>query len=184
MKFLLAFLSLLVATGGTPGLAWAQSDRFEVGIYGDDERAIACVTAEVGAVFEQVVWAWVPDELGLAYITLRFDFPENLDFNIRPVFNDLVSGVIFSDYTGGTVEWNMIFDGCPSGWVKVFSQQCVVLAAEPARIIIQGADSMMRDCDFILNDVLVRNEFTINDPACETVSAVARPWRFVKSMYR
>ena len=159
-------------------------DKFTVGVYGDDTRSVTCVSGSPGSIFQQVVWAWVPDELGLAYITLRFEFPVNLDLSRRPVFHDLVTDVIFTDYSEGTVEWNMIFDECPSGWIKVFSQEFVLLDEQLSRIGIRGADSMARDCTFVLNDVTVLNELIVNDPDCPVVPAVTATWGGIKSTYR
>lgn len=184
MKIFMVITLLVVALSCMSGSVSGQSDFFEVGVYGDDERGVTCVVGEPGETFHQMVWAWVPDDLGLAYITLRFHFPTNLDLSRRPVFNDLVSDVIFSDYVAGTVEWNMIFTGCPSGWVKVFSQECVLLDSQPGRIEIQAAHSMARDCQFVLNDVTILNELTVNDPACAMVSTPTTPWSVVKMMYR
>ena len=175
---------LFAGLGGASAAAPLSVDNFTVGIYGDDARAVTCVSGPPGSVFEQVVWAWVPDDLGLAYITLRFEFPENLDLSRRPVFHDLVTNVIYTDYSGGTVEWNMIFDECPSGWIKVFSQEFVLLDEQLSRIGILGANSMLRDCTFVLNDVIVLNELAVNDPDCPTVSAVTTTWSGVKSLYR
>lgn len=181
----IAMIALLLAGPSNPSASALLSvDEFTVGVYGDDARTVTCVSGPPGSIFEMVVWAWVPDELGLAYITLRFDFPENLDLSHRPVFHDLVTNVIYSDYPEGTVEWNMLFDDCPSGWIKVFSQECVLLDEQLSRVGIRSANSMLRDCTFALNDVTVLNELAMNDPDCPTVSAVTSTWSSVKSMYR
>lgn len=183
MNHLAAAAVLLMAVG-----ALAQepprADLFHAGVWGDDARTVTCVRGGAGGAFEQVVWAWVPDERGLSYITLRFDFPANLDLDARPVFNELVTDVIISGYSDGTSEWNMIFGGCPSGWVKVFSQECVLLDGERSRIGIRGIHSMMRDCDFVLNDLEVLNELTVNDPGCGTVPAGLTAWGRLKAGYR
>ncbi len=162
----------------------AAPDVFQVGMYGDDGRDIICVTGAAGATFDQMVWAWIPDDLGLAYITLRFSFPANLQLNGRPVFHDQVFDVIYTDYVSNTVEWNMLFNGCPSGWVKVFTQACTLLNGQPSLVEIQADHSMMRDCTFVLNDVVVLNELVLNDPECATVQAGAMAWSSVKSIYR
>ncbi len=187
MKMILMIqMILLLAVGCDIALGQEplSSNLPQVGGYGDDARAVTCVSGTAGASFEHVVWAWMPGDLGLAYLTLRFDFPANLDLTSYPVFNDLVMDVIYTDYPGGTVEWNMIFGGCPSGWVKVFSQECVLLDGELSRIGIQAAHSMLRDCNFVLNDVYVLNELVVNDPDCPTVQGTATVWGEVKSLYR
>jgi len=184
MKPIIMIVLLLAAFGSAPAVEPLSVNEFTVGVYGDDARAVTCVSGPPGSIFQQVIWAWVPDELGLAYLTLRFEFPENLDLSRRPVFHDLVTNVIYTDYSEGTVEWNMIFDECPSGWIKVFSQEFVVLDDQFCRIGIRGANSMLRDCTFVLNDIIVLNELAVNDPDCPTVSAVATTWSGVKSIYR
>ncbi len=170
------------------GFGSASATDIQVGIFGDVggeiDREITCVSGSPGARFEQVAWVRMPDELGLAYVTIRFSFPANLDLSSRPVFHDQVSNVIFTDFVDGTSEWNMVFAGCPSGWVKVFSQECVLLDEQPSRIGILGIRSMVRDCDFVLNDVTVLNEIEINDPECTTVSTAAVTWGGIKSIFR
>jgi len=178
------FVLFLAGTGGDP-LAETRSDGgFLVGVYGDENRSITCVTGSPGAQFEQVASVYVPNELGLAYVTLRFDFPANVDLIARPLFNDLVSQVVYTDFTDGTVEWNMLFRDCPSGWIQVFSQECVLLDDMPSRIQILGDRSLVRDCTFILHDVAVVNELSLNDPDCPNVPAVASTWGRLKSEYR
>jgi len=117
--------------------AHAQSE-FQVGIYADETRSVTCLSGEAGAEFDQILWAYVPENLALSYITIRFRFPENLDVSRRPTFNDQVSLVVYTDYVADTVEWNMVFSGCPTGWVKVFSQRCVMLDDQPSTIEILG----------------------------------------------
>ncbi len=176
---------VLVIAGAGPAFAQQPLDPelFQVGVYADDARAIICVAGSPGAVFEQSLWAWVPQDLGLAYITIRFSFPTNLDLTSRPVFHDLVSNVIYSDYVGNTVEWNMLLNECPSGWVQIFTQECTLLDGEPSHIGILADDSMMRDCDFVLNDIRVLNELTVNEPGCATVSVEGVSWGWVKGFY-
>ena len=179
-----AILLALIWYAGAFAQEPPRPDLFHAGVWGDDARTVTCVSGQAGGAFEQVVWAWVPDDLGLSYITLRFDLPLNLDLSARAVYNDLVVDVIISDYSDGTVEWNMLFSGCPSGWVRVFSQECVLLDGEPSLIGIHGVHSMMRDCTFVLNDLVVLNELVVNDPDCATVPAFATPWGSVKILYR
>lgn len=184
MKTIVMIVLLLSGLGHAFAADRSPMNWFQAGIFGDDARVVTCVSGPPGSTSEQVVWVWVPDELGLAYVTLRFAFPENLDLSSRPVFHDLVTNVILTDYVDGTVEWNMLFDECPSGWVKIFSQEFVLLDDLPSRIEIHGVDSMVRDCTFVLNDVTVLNELTVNDPGCPPVSTANMIWSSLKSMYR
>jgi hypothetical protein len=184
MKTIAIIVLLLGGLGRAMAAEPLPLNVFTVGVFGDDAREVTCVSGLPGDIFEQVAWAWVPDELGLAYITLRFDFPDNLDLSRRPVFNDLVTNVIYTEFTDETVEWNMIFDECPSGWIRVFTQEFVLLDDQLSQIGIHGVHSMVRDCTFVLNDVIVLNELTINDPDCPMVPTVGNTWGSMKSMYR
>ena len=164
--------------------AHAQAD-FQVGIYADDARSLTCVSGTAGEEFDQILWAYVPENLELAYLTIRFHFPDNLDLSSRPTFNPQIGTIIFTDYVMNTVEWNMIFTRCPLGWVKVFSQRCVLLDDQPSRIEILSAHSLARDCAFFnLNDVAVVNLFEVNDPECEKVPTAAQGWGTIKALYR
>ncbi len=184
VKIYLSALLLVFMFSDTIAREPAQPDLFQAGIYGDFDRNVTCISGQPGAVFEQVAWAWVPGELGLAYITLRFEFPDNVDFTIRPVFNDLVLDCIVTEFVGGTVEWNMIVDECPSGWIPVFFQQCTLLDDQQSTIRIHGEHSMMRDCNFILNDLSVSNNLSLNDPDCMNVSTEISTWGRIKSIYK
>ncbi len=184
MKAICLILLFTTGLGGALAQDPPRTSVFQVGVYGDDARTVTCVSGSAGATFEQVVWAWVPDNLGLSYITLRFAFPPNLDQSRDPVFNDLVFQVIYTDYVNDTVEWNMLFNGCPSGWVWIFTQECELLDGQLSLIEIQAAHSMIRDCTFVLNDVEVLNQLVLNDPACATVPAATTAWGAVKSLYR
>jgi len=183
MKMMFLFL-LVFSTGQGFARQPLNSHLFQVGDYADEERTITCISGSAGAVFERHVWAWIPDNLGLAYITLRFDFPVNIDFSHHPVFHDRVIDVIYTEFTGGTAEWNMIVADCPSGWINVFTQECEFLNSAPSTIGLLGQFSMMRDCTFILNDVVVLNELVLNDPGCTTVPVVEVYWDGLKSCYR
>jgi hypothetical protein len=162
----------------------SAAEVFRVGLYGPDDRATTCLTGPQGSVFTMTAWVLVPNERGLAYVTLRLDFPDNIDFSQRPVFNDLVSDVIFSDFPDGTAEWNMLVGDCPSGWILVYSQEISLLDDQPAVIGLVGDRSLARDCSFILNGVTVTNELTVNDPGCEVVPASVTNWGTLKSRYR
>ena len=78
------------------GFGKASAPDIQVGIFGDVggeiDREITCVSGLPGATFDQVVWVRVPDDLGLAYVT------------ISPVFHDQDSKVIFTDFVDGTSD--------------------------------------------------------------------------------
>ena len=113
--FMMALIVLFVAGAGDPALGEpSPGEEFLVGVYGDDNRTITCVTGAPGATFELVAWVYVPNELGLAYVTLRFAFPANINQSGQPVFNDLVLHVVQTDFPDGTAEWNMLFMDCPT----------------------------------------------------------------------
>jgi len=157
---------------------------FCAGVYADESRTLDCVNGLPGASFVLYLWAWVPPDTGLAYITLRFDLPANLDLTARPTFHDQVTGVIIADYPDGTVEWTMLVVDCPTGWIRVFTQACVISDAEPAAITIIGQHSMMRDCEFVLNDIEVLNALTVNDPDCEMTALEKATWGAVKRLWQ
>lgn len=179
MKLLFVTAILLLAPGGG-----SFASGFRIGIFCDDLRETTCVTGSAGDTFEQVAWAFIPDDLGLAYVTYRFAFPDNVDFTRRPVFHEQVTSVVFTEFTDGTSEWNMMFTGCPSGWVRVFTQDCVLLDDRPSRIGILGDRSMIRDCPFVLHEVTVLNEIEVNQPDCGTVSATTTTWSRLKTVFR
>jgi len=181
MAMIMLFLILRVGPAAARPLA---NGTFLVALYADQSRSITCVSGPPGTTFEQVAWVYVPNDLGLAYVTFRFDFPENVDRTRRPVFNDLVLDAIFTDFSDGTVEWNMLFGGCPSGWIQVFSQECVLLDSQPSRIRIVGDRSLARDCNFTLNGVSAISDLSLNDPECMQVSTVSMIWSRVKTMFR
>ncbi len=184
LVLLLALWLVTSAAGPASGQPPLNPDLFQAGVYADDARTLNCITGSAGDRFDQVIWAWVPDSRGLAYITLRLELPANLDLSARPRFNELVGDVIITEYNNGTSEWNMLLEECPSGWVRVFSQECVLLDDQPARIGIQAEHSMMRDCTFFLNDLAVLAELSLNDPGCEVLSRTSISWSSVKSIFR
>lgn len=176
-------MGVLLGSGLVPAVA--EADPLLVGVYADALRTQSCVGGNADGTFRQHVWAWTPPDQGLVYVTLRFDFPQNLDRRARPVFHEAVSEVILTDYSDGTEEWNMIFDGtCPPGWVEVFTQECVLLDDAPSLIGIEARHSMIRDCTFVLNDVVVVSELGLNHPGCDTVMADRSSWSAVKKVYR
>lgn len=186
MVFLRVFcLAVLVFVFGTTVAQEPLNPGFfQVGEYADESRTLTCISGSQGDVFSRFFWAWVPADLGLAYITLRFNFPDNIDLSNRPVFHENIGEVIITEFTGGTIEWNMLVANCPSGWIKIFTQEVELLNAEPSTIEILGENSMMRDCTFILNDVAILNELVLNDQNCSTVPVAKTAWCRVKSFYR
>lgn len=176
----LLWLGVGAADGGAP----ARSSPLQVGLYGDDARAVACVTGPAGTVLRQVAWAWVPDDLGLAYVTLRLDVPPNLEPRGHPAFDAAVTRWIVADYPDGTVEWTLLFAGCPSGWIRLWTREFAPLDNLPARFGIRAEHSMIRDCAFVLNEVEVLNELSVNDPRCGLAPADGRTWGVLKRRYR
>lgn len=162
----------------------AATDGFRVGIYADQERTLTCVNGAPGAGFHQHVWAWVPPDTGLAYLTLRFRFPAVLDLTARPALHPQVADLIISEYPPDTTEWNLVLTGCPDDWILVLSQWCVITGDAEGAITILAPHSMARDCRFDLHDLEVLNNLAVNDPACETTDAGAATWSAVKSCYR
>ena len=145
---------------------------------------MSCVSGPAGSSFDMFAWGWVPPGEGLTYVTLRFDFPGNLDMTGRPAFNDLVIDVILVDYDDGTAEWTMLFSECPSGWIELFRQKAVILDTSRSDILIVGDNSMMRDCGFVLNDIEVLAQLAVNDPDCTFVPVETGSWGAVKSLFR
>ena len=170
--------------GGASAQLPQRQDEFFAGVYADESRAMYCISGPTGSRFEMFVWAWVPLEAGLTYVTLRFDFPSNLALDGRAVFNDLVTDVIVVDYEDGTVEWTMLFSECPSGWIELFRQGCVILDESRSEVRIEGDHSMMRDCSFTLNGLEVLNNLAVNDPGCMFVPVDAVAWGALKSIFR
>ncbi len=184
MKIATLILLVCMLCGGASAQLPPRSDEFFAGVYADESRVMGCISGPAGSRFEMFVWAWVPLDAGLTYVTLRFDFPLNLALDGRAVFNDLVTEVIVVDYEDGTVEWTMLFSECPSGWIEIFRQECVILDASRSEVGIAGDHSMIRDCDFVLNDLEVLNDLAVNDPGCVFVPVDAAAWGAVKSIFR
>ena len=172
----------------TAGLARAQDpprpDLFYLGVFADEARAVDCVTGPVGATFTQVGWAWAPPDRGLAYVTYRFEFPANLDLTRRPELHPLVAELIITPYGDGTSEWNFVFAECVGGWVRVFAQECTITSTAPGTVRTVAHHSMIRDCDWVLNDVEILGDLRVNEPGCGTVPATAASWGTVRSLYR
>jgi hypothetical protein len=131
-----------------------------------------------------VAYGWVPGDLGLNYITFRFDFPPGVSLVGSPALHRDAIDLIVTDFADGTQEWNVLVGGCHSGWVRVFAQDCLVQDAQPAWIGIVRNRCWMRDCDFTLNEVGLLGEIGINDPGCGGVPAAASAWGTVKGLFR
>ena len=174
MKIAASILLLCVLSCGASAQLPPRPDEFFAGLYADGSRARVCVSGPEGSNFDMFAWAWVPLDEGLTYVTLRFDFPSNIDLSGRAAFNDLVIDVIVIDYDDGTVEWTMLFSECPSGWIQLFRQECVILDASRADVGITADHSMMRDCDFVLNSLEVLNDLALNDSGCVFVPVRCR----------
>lgn len=164
MKILVFLVAILIADG-----ALVRAQDFQVGIYADEIREITCVTGQADQAFEEIIWAWVPPELELAYLTLRFRHEGNLDLSSHPEWNPDITQVIITDYPEETVEWNLIFANCPAGWVRVFSQTCILLDDQPGQLAILPEHSLARDCFFELHPVQNLNDLLLNDPECTDV---------------
>ena len=126
----------------------------------------------------------MPAGEGLTYVTLRFDFPGNIDISGRGAFNPLVTDVIILEYGDGSVEWTLLFSECPSDWVWLFGQPAVILDRSRTEIRIDGANSMIRDCSFVLNGIGVLGGVAVNEPGCAAVSAGTGSWGAVKRLFR
>jgi len=160
-----------------------RTGTFDLGFYADESRLLDCVNGAPGARFDLYLWAWVPPDTGTAYITVRLELPAGLDPSARPVFHPLVSEVVIVDYPDDSVEWTMVFDDCPTGWIEVYRQAYVIQSSNPRNIRILGQHSMIRDCEFVLQDVVVLNNLAVNDPECETMAGALATWGVVKAVY-
>lgn len=165
------------------GTACRASD-FEVGVFADTEHTLSCLPFGGPAERQMVLWAHLPPDEGLAYVTVRFRFPDNLRFSHPPELHPAARFFIETPFPGGSEEWNIVFDGCPGDWVPVLARAFELLDGEPSVITIAAEHSMLRDCDFTLNDVLVISELSLNDPECQEVSAAPRTWGGLKARYR
>ena len=181
-------LTLSILAG--PGIVNARADipddpsLFQLGIWAHDARTSNCVEVPPGGNFTIHAWGWVPDDLGLGYITFRLDFPVNVSLVGAPELPREVSDLIVTDFADGTQEWNLLVTGCPSGWVKVFSQECQAVDDQPATIDIVEDPCWMRDCTFVLNTVRVLGGVGIYDPGCGGVAVEATRWGSAKTVYR
>ena len=177
-------LLLSVLCGAAAAQVPPRPDEFFAGVYADNTRTMSCVSGPAGSVFDLIAFAWVPLEAGLTYVTLRFEFPANIELSGRALFNGLVIDVIVVDYDDGTVEWTMLFSECPSGWIELFRQRTGILDTSRSDILIVEDNSMIRDCAFVLNDIEVLGGLAVNDPDCAFVPVETDSWGAVKSLFR
>lgn len=161
-----------------------NAGAFQTGVYADSARSADCVAGPAGTEFELFVWAWVPQGTGVSYLTFRFQFPPNLDLSGRPVFDERITRVEFVDFGPGGVEWTTIFDGCPSGWILVFRQACTILDEIESDFTMTEEFCLSRDCDFVLGELNVLNDLSINNPGCSFSPVASSTWGSVKRIYR
>ena len=178
MHYIVMFLVLLSAPQGG-----AMASSYSVGGYADESRSTSCVVGPAGSTFQHVVWTFVPGDAGLTYVTFHFQFPSNIELGRNPVFHEQVTVVNYADYSDDTTEWHVVFNGCPSGWIQVFSQEIVLLDEQPSVIGIRTDGSWVRDCDFVLNEVDIVSQLSVNGPDCEVVATDESGWSTIKSRY-
>lgn len=177
-------ITILINACGVSAQLPPNPDHHYAGVYADQTRLYDCISGPAGSGFEQFVWAWIPYDSGLSYITLRFLFPSNVDLSRRPVFNDLMTQLEVVDYGTGGSEWTVLFAGCPSGWVWIFSQECTFLDTVESSVSITEAFSLARNCLFEIHDIHLLNNLSLNDPGCAFVSVRESTWGAIKSIYR
>ena len=161
-----------------------RAEACRVGAWLDSGRTATCVTGGPGTVFRQEAFAYAPEPAGLAYVTFRLRFPPNIEIVGRPQLSDHVSGTVFTSFADGTEEWNFIVTGCPAGWVPIFGLDCRILDTEPALMEIRATGSLLRDCTFVLNGVVVQAEVRVNDPDCDPLPLRGTTWAGLKALYR
>ena len=179
-----AALALLLCSGAAEAQTPPDPDRFCAALFAGDSLAWQCASGPAGSDFPLRLLLWVPPGSGLNYVTIRFDFPGNIGLSGRPALNGLAMELIPVDFADGTVEWTILFDGCPEGWVEVLRQTCVLLDEAPSTLRMIEAYSLARHCDFVLEGVVVMNDFRVNDPSCPFVGAGERSWGAIKELCR
>lgn len=182
-------LSILVFSASIPASALKCSAQlppdpglFYAGIWADSSRTSVDVCGEAGSPFTFHAWAWVPPSRGLTYITLRLLFPSNIELDGRPRFSDDFLELIVVDYGSGGDEWTVLFQGCPSGWTLIFSQDATILDSEESAVVIVARNSLARGCDFLLDGLNVLSDLSVNGPACSGNPAGFTTWGAVKSL--
>ena len=182
IAFLLVVCSAVTGAHAEPALP-PDPGAFWVAVTADTVGAADCVSGTPGAAFTVTGWAWAPPDRGLAYVTYRFAFPAALDHRARPRAHPLVAELIVTEYHDGTSEWNFVFSSCQAGWIPVYRQTCALAGDQPGRVTILARHSMIRDCDWVLNDVTTLTEIELNDPGCATVGDAAVSWGEVKARF-
>jgi hypothetical protein len=157
---------------------------YAAGVYADYFRFAGCINGPAGSGFEHYVWAWVPNDSGLNYLTLRLAFPDNIDLSRKPVFNDDIIHLEVLDFGAGEIEWTALFDQCPVGWVWICRQECIFMDSETSSIMIIEQYSLARNCQFVIHDIYVLNNLEINDPNCTFVSHGVSSWGAIKRLYQ
>ncbi|MBN2072131.1 MAG: hypothetical protein JW814_11810 [Candidatus Krumholzibacteriota bacterium] len=176
------FCILMILAGGSRAQLPPNPSEFYVGTWADEAHLESVVCGDTGTVFQLYTMAWIPSGSGLNYITLRFDFPGCLDGSARPVFSEYYLKLIVVDYGTGGTEWTVLFDQCPSGWVLVFRQDIMIIDPDQCGVIIAGEHSLARDCDFVLRDLTVLNDLSINGPGCDPTPTGNGTWGRIKCL--
>ena len=151
---------------------------FRAGVFADTPDS-SCVADPGG--FEQLAWVWT--SAGMVYVTLRIDFPDNLESRSEPVFDSRVIEFVMTDYPDGSEEWHMVLEDCPGGWVQVFRQRVTLIDDQPSTVRIRGGDSWIRDCSFVLHRPEVIGDLGLNEAGCGSVSTLDRGWSGLKTVY-
>ena len=179
-----AALAIVFAAGSARAQMPPDPDRFCACLYADELMLNGCVSGPAGSAFDLFLFLWVPAGPGLKYVTLRFDFPEVLGLSGRPHLHALATDLIVVDFIDGTVEWTVLFRQCPGEWVEVFRQECILLGEDLSPVRIVEANSLARDCDFVLDGLIVMNAFLLNDPSCPFVGTDDSSWGAIKGLCR
>ena len=185
-RFIIGLAVLILAL---PKNAGAQPpynpEIFQAGLYADIDRTVNCVDGPAGTVFRQYLWAWVPPDAGAVYVTTRIFFPDNVAQHGRPIPNALVTRLIITDYGSGGWEWNFLLADCPSGWILLAWQDCLILDAGSSEVRISGESSLARNCaTFLLEGLSVLSNLRIGAGTCAPVPVARSRWGAIKQIYR
>jgi hypothetical protein len=159
-----------------------NQDLLYSGVWADESRSSGTTCSESDTIIDIFIWAWVPQDAGLNYITLRMIYPPGIFEGSRPEFNEFFSELIIVDYGSGGKEWTLLFNQCPSQWVLLFRQAVTVSGTGEISISITGEHSLARDCDFVLQNMNVLNNMSINGPSCDVVSTDQATWGTIKRL--
>jgi hypothetical protein len=162
----------------------SNPDIFQTGVFADSARTVDCVGGPPGTDFRQYLWAWVPPSAGANYLTIRVRFPDSVGLNGRPVPNALVTELIITDYESGGVEWNFILAGCPTGWILLAWQDCIILAGDTSEIVISDEFSLARNCAFVIEGIGVLGNLRVGTGTCTPLPVAHSTWGAIKQMYR